>query len=144
METLLLIPVVIFFIWLQSKQRKINWIDIITFLMMIGIITYTAPQPMTRDLQAELLAVTLFSFAIGIWQGGGITVCYEDEILYITNGKQYSISWILLIIGNIIIINIFEGGFTFNGSWFLLCSVVITSGVKTSILCILYKLTVRN
>ncbi|EJV88848.1 hypothetical protein ACQKIY_22820 [Bacillus mycoides] len=144
METLLLIPVLIFFIWLQSKQRKINWIDIITFLMMIGIITYTAPQPMTRDLQAELLAVTLISFAIGVWQGGGITVCYEDEILYITNGKQYSISWILLIIGNIIIINIFEGRFTFNGPWFLLCSVVITSGVKTSILCVLYKLTVRN
>lgn len=144
METLLLIPVLIFFIWLQSKQRKLNWIDIITFLMMIGIITYTAPQPMTRDLQAELLAVTLISFAIGVWQGGGITVCYEDEILYITNGKQYSISWILLIIGNIIIINIFEGGFTFNGPWFLLCSVVITSGVKNSILCVLYKLTVRN
>lgn len=60
METLLLIPVLIFFIWLQSKQRKLNWIDIITFLMMIGIITYMAPQPMTRDLQAELLAVTLF------------------------------------------------------------------------------------
>ncbi|MGH1287660.1 hypothetical protein [Bacillus toyonensis] len=144
METLLLIPVLIFFIWLQSKQRKLNWIDIITFLIMIGIITYMAPQPMTRDLQAELLAVTLFSFAIGVWQGGGITVCYEDEILYITNGKQYSISWILLIIGNIIIINIFEDGFTFNGPWFLLCSVVITSGVKTSILCVLYKLTVRN
>ncbi|MBW3492606.1 hypothetical protein ACQKFK_30915 [Bacillus mycoides] len=144
METLLLIPVLIFFIWLQSKQRKLNWIDIITFLMMIGIITYMAPQPMTRDLQAELLAVTLISFAIGVWQGGGITVCYEDEILYITNGKQYFISWILLIIGNIIIINIFEGGFTFNGPWFLLCSVVITSGVKTSILCVLYKLTVRN
>ena len=144
METLLLIPVLIFFIWLQSKQRKINWIDIITFLMMIGSITYTAPQQMTRDLQAELLAVTLISFAIGVWQGGGITVCYEDEILYITNGKQYSISWILLIIGNIIIINIFEGGFTFNGSWFLLCGVVITSGVKNSILCVLYKLTVRN
>ncbi|MDT3495775.1 hypothetical protein NLU03_15490 [Bacillus toyonensis] len=144
METLLLIPVIIFFIWLQSKQRKLNWIDIITFLIMIGIITYMAPQPMTRDLQAELLAVTLFSFAIGVWQGGGITVCYEDEILYITNGKQYSISWILLIIGNIIIINIFEDGFTFNGPWFLLCSVVITSGVKTSILCVLYKLTVRN
>lgn len=70
METLLLIPVLIFFIWLQSKQRKINWIDIITFLMMIGSITYTAPQPITRDLQAELLAVTLFSFAIGVWQGG--------------------------------------------------------------------------
>lgn len=131
METLLLIPVLIFFIWLQSKQRKINWIDIITFLMMIGSITYTAPQQMTRDLQAELLAVTLFSFAIGVWQGGGITVCYEDEILYITNGKQYFISWILLIIGNIIIINIFEDGFTVNGSWFLLCGVVITSGVKT-------------
>lgn len=144
METLLLIPVLIFFIWLQSKQRKLNWIDIITFLMMIGIITYMAPQPMTRDLQAELLAVTLFSFAIGVWQGGGITVCYEDEILYITNGKQYSISWILLIIGNIIIINIFEGGFTLNGLWVILCSVVITSGVKTSILCVLYKLTVRN
>ncbi|XLP23196.1 hypothetical protein ACFMB7_04270 [Bacillus toyonensis] len=144
METLLLIPVIIFFIWLQSKQRKLNWIDIITFLIMIGIITYMAPQPMTRDLQAELLAVTLFSFAIGVWQGGGITVCYEDEILYITNGKQYSISWILLIIGNIIIINIFEDGFTFNGPWFLLCSVVITSGVKISILCVLYKLTVRN
>ncbi|MCZ6939111.1 hypothetical protein EJ131_00555 [Bacillus mycoides] len=144
METLLLIPVLIFFIWLQSKQRKLNWIDIITFLMMIGIITYMAPQPMTRDLQAELLAVTLISFAIGVWQGGGITVCYEDGILYITNGKQYFISWILLIIGNIIIINIFEGGFTFNGPWFLLCSVVITSGVKTSILCVLYKLTVRN
>ncbi|MGH0591439.1 hypothetical protein ACQVPY_03950 [Bacillus pretiosus] len=144
METLLLIPVLIFFIWLQSKQRKLNWIDIITFLMMIGIITYMAPQPMTRDLQAELLAVTLFSFAIGVWQGGGITVCYEDEILYITNGKQFSISWVLLIIGNIIIINIFEDGFTFNGPWFLLCSVVITSGVKTSILCVLYKLTVRN
>ncbi|HDR6298698.1 hypothetical protein QCI44_22955 [Bacillus cereus group sp. RP37] len=144
METLLLIPVLIFFIWLQSKQRKLNWIDIITFLMMIGIITYMAPQPMTRDLQAELLAVTLFSFAIGVWQGGGITVCYEDETLYITNGKQFSISWVLLIIGNIIIINIFEDGFTFNGPWFLLCSVVITSGVKTSILCVLYKLTVRN
>ncbi|HDR7915155.1 TPA: hypothetical protein QCY05_004383 [Bacillus wiedmannii] len=144
METLLLIPVLIFFIWLQSKQRKLNWIDIITFLMMIGIITYMAPQPMTRDLQAELLAVTLFSFAIGVWQGGGITVCYEDEILYITNGKQFSISWVLLIIGNIIIINIFEDGCTFNGPWFLLCSVVITSGVKTSILCVLYKLTVRN
>ncbi|QWI15479.1 hypothetical protein EXW48_05450 [Bacillus wiedmannii] len=144
METLLLIPVLIFFIWLQSKQRKLNWIDIITFLMMIGIITYMAPQPMTRDLQAELLAVTLFSFAVGVWQGGGITVCYEDEILYITNGKQFSISWVLLIIGNIIIINIFEDGFTFNGPWFLLCSVVITSGVKNSILCILYKLTVRN
>ncbi|WP_368905517.1 hypothetical protein [Bacillus wiedmannii] len=144
METLLLISVLIFFIWLQSKQRKLNWIDIITFLMMIGIITYMAPQPMTRDLQAELLAVTLFSFAIGVWQGGGITVCYEDEILYITNGKQFSISWVLLIIGNIIIINIFEDGFTFNGPWFLLCSVVITSGVKTSILCVLYKLTVRN
>ncbi len=144
METLLLIPVLIFFIWLQSKQIKLNWIDIITFLMMIGIITYMAPQPMTRDLQAELLAVTLFSFAIGVWQGGGITVCYEDEILYITNGKQFSISWVLLIIGNIIIINIFEDGFTFNGPWFLLCSVVITSGVKTSILCVLYKLTVRN
>ncbi|PFU38822.1 hypothetical protein COK86_25155 [Bacillus cereus] len=144
METLLLIPVVIFFLWLQSKQRKINWIDIITFLMMIGIITYTAPQPMTRDLQAELLAVTLISFAIGVWQGGGITVCYEDRILYITNGKQNSISWILLIIGNIIITNIFEGGFTFNGSWIVLCSVVIASGVKNSILCILYKLTVRN
>ncbi|MCH4567528.1 hypothetical protein [Bacillus sp. ES1-5] len=144
METLLLISVLIFFIWLKSKQRKLNWIDIITFLMMIGIITYMAPQPMTRDLQAELLAVTLFSFAIGVWQGGGITVCYEDEILYITNGKQFSISWVLLIIGNIIIINIFEDGFTFNGPWFLLCSVVITSGVKTSILCVLYKLTVRN
>ncbi|MBJ8084804.1 hypothetical protein JDS82_27135 [Bacillus cereus group sp. N14] len=144
METLLLIPVLIFFIWLQSKQRKLNWIDILTFLMMIGIITYMAPQPMTRDLQAELLAVTLFSFAIGVWQGGGITVCYEDETLYITNGKQFSISWVLLIIGNIIIINIFEDGFTFNGPWFLLCSVVITSGVKTSILCVLYKLTVRN
>ncbi|EMI9087178.1 hypothetical protein COD05_05660 [Bacillus cereus] len=144
METLLLIPVLIFFIWLQSKQRKLNWIDIITFLMMIGIITYMAPQPMTRDLQAELLAVTLFSFAIGVWQGGGITVCYEDETLYITNGKQFSISWVLLIISNIIIINIFEDGFTFNGPWFLLCSVVITSGVKTSILCVLYKLTVRN
>lgn len=144
METLLLIPVLIFFIWLQSKQRKLNWIDIITFLMMIGIITYMAPQPMTRDLQAELLAVTLFSFAIGVWQGGGITVCYEDETLYFTNGKQFSISWVLLIIGNIIIINIFEDGFTFNGPWFLLCSVVITSGVKTSILCVLYKLTVRN
>ncbi|HDR4726356.1 hypothetical protein J0835_05340 [Bacillus cereus group sp. Sample62] len=144
METLLLISVLIFFIWLQSKQRKLNWIDIITFLMMIGIITYMAPQPMTRDLQAELLAVTLFSFAIGVWQGGGITVCYEDEILYMTNGKQFSISWVLLIIGNIIIINIFEDGFTFNGPWFLLCSVVITSGVKTSILCVLYKLTVRN
>ncbi|PFM04859.1 hypothetical protein COC45_07280 [Bacillus cereus] len=144
METLLLIPVLIFFIWLQSKQRKLNWIDIITFLMMIGIITYMAPQPMTRDLQAELLAVTLFSFAIGVWQGGGITVCYEDETLYITNGKQFSISWALLIISNIIIINIFEDGFTFNGPWFLLCSVVITSGVKTSILCVLYKLTVRN
>ncbi|HGH7173327.1 TPA: hypothetical protein ACJMKJ_000811 [Bacillus wiedmannii] len=144
METLLLIPVLIFFIWLQSKQRKLNWIDIIAFLMMIGIITYMAPQPMTRDLQAELLAVTLFSFAIGVWQGGGITVCYENEILYITNGKQFSISWILLIIGNIIIINIFEDGFTFNGPWFLLCSVVIASGVKNSILCILYKLTVRN
>lgn len=64
METLLLIPVLIFFIWLQSKQRKLNWIDIITFLMMIGIITYTAPQQMTRDLQAELLAVTLISFAL--------------------------------------------------------------------------------
>ncbi|PES24556.1 hypothetical protein CN493_29775, partial [Bacillus thuringiensis] len=89
------------------KQRKLNWIDIITFLMMIGIITYMAPQPMTRDLQAELLAVTLFSFAIGVWQGGGITVCYEDETLYITNGKQFSISWALLIISNIIIINIF-------------------------------------
>ncbi|MDJ1475453.1 hypothetical protein QBX67_08695 [Bacillus sp. LS15-K4] len=144
METLLLIPVLIFFIWLQSKQRKLNWIDIITFLMMIGIITYMAPQPMTRDLQAELLAVTLFSFAIGVWQGGGITVCYEDETLYSTNGKQFSISWVLLIIGNIIIINIFEDGFTFNGPWFLLCSVVIASGVKNSILCILYKLTVRN
>lgn len=144
MTTLFLISVVIFFIWLQSKQRKLNWIDIITFLMMIGIITYMAPQPMTRDLQAELLAVTLFSFAIGVWQGGGITVCYEDEILYITNGKQFSISWVLLIIGNIIIINIFEDGFTFNGLWFLLCSVVIASGVKNSILCILYKLTVRN
>ncbi|KAA0787892.1 hypothetical protein EXW45_05315 [Bacillus wiedmannii] len=144
MTTLFLISVVIFFIWLQSKQRKLNWIDIITFLMMIGIITYMAPQPMTRDLQAELLAVTLFSFAIGVWQGGGITVCYEDEILYITNGKQFSISWVLLIIGNIIIINIFEDGFTFNGPWFLLCSVVIASGVKNSILCILYKLTVRN
>ncbi|KAB2454394.1 hypothetical protein F8160_10760 [Bacillus sp. CH126_4D] len=144
METLLLIPVLIFFIWLQSKQRKLNWIDIIAFLMMIGIITYMVPQPMTRDLQAELLAVTLFSFAIGVWQGGGITVCYEDEVLYITNGKQFSISWILLIIGNIIIINIFEDGFTFNGPWFLLCSVVIASGVKNSILCILYKLTVRN
>ncbi|MCU4989054.1 hypothetical protein OCF10_08880 [Bacillus cereus] len=144
MTTLFLIFVVIFFIWLQSKQRKLNWIDIITFLMMIGIITYTAPQPMTRDLQAELLAVTLFSFAIGVWQGGGITVCYEDEILYITNGKQYSISWILLIIGNIIIINIFEGGFTLNGLWVILCSIVIASGVKKGILCILYKLTVRN
>ncbi|KLA32257.1 hypothetical protein [Bacillus cereus] len=144
MTTLLLIPVLIFFIWLQSKQIKLNWIDIITFLMMIGIITYMAPQSMTRDLQAELLAVTLFSFAIGVWQGGGITVCYEDETLYITNGKQFSISWVLLIIGNIIIINIFEDGFTFNGPWFLLCSVFITSGVKTSILCVLYKLTVRN
>ncbi|PEI77726.1 hypothetical protein CN572_12450 [Bacillus wiedmannii] len=144
MTTLFLISVVIFFIWLQSKQRKLNWIDIITFLMMIGIITYMAPQPMTRDLQAELLAVTLFSFAIGVWQGGGITVCYGDEILYITNGKQFSISWVLLMIGNIIIINIFEDGFTFNGPWFLLCSVVIASGVKNSILCILYKLTVRN
>ncbi|KLA01344.1 hypothetical protein [Bacillus wiedmannii] len=144
METLLLIPVLIFFIWLQSKQRKLNWIDIITFLMMIGIITYTAPQPMTRDLQAELLAVTLISFAVGVWQSGGITVCYENGILYITNRKQYSISWILLIIGNLIITNIFEEGFIFNGFWFLLCSVVITSGVKTSILCVLYKLTVRD
>ncbi|PEM32599.1 hypothetical protein [Bacillus wiedmannii] len=144
MATLFLISVVIFFIWLQSKQTKLNWIHIITFLLMIGIITYTAPQPMTRDLQAELLAVTLFSFAIGVWQGGGITVCYEDGVLYITNGKQYSISWILLIIGNIIIINTFEGGFTFNGLWIILCSVVIASGVKNSILCILYKLTVRN
>ncbi|HDR6315051.1 TPA: hypothetical protein QCU53_001771 [Bacillus thuringiensis] len=144
METLLLIPVLIFFIWLQSKQRKLNWIDIIAFLMMIGIITYMAPQPMTRDLQAELLAVTLFSFAIGVWQGGGITVCYEDETLYIKNGKQFSISWVLLIIGNIIITNTFEGGFTFNGSWIILCSVVIASGVKNSILCILYKLTVRD
>lgn len=70
MATLFLISVVIFFIWLQSKQTKLNWIHIITFLMMIGIITYTAPQPMTRDLQAELLAVMLFSFAIGVWQGG--------------------------------------------------------------------------
>ncbi|MBE7102628.1 hypothetical protein FT637_06100 [Bacillus cereus] len=144
MATLFLISVVFFFIWLQSKQRKINWIDIITFLMMIGIITYTAPQPMTRDLQAELLAVTIFSFAIGVWQGGGITVCYEDGILYITNGKQYSISWILLIIGNIIIIYTFEGGFIFNGVWFLLCSVVIASGLKNCIICVLYKLTVRN
>ncbi|PFB30153.1 hypothetical protein COJ27_28165 [Bacillus cereus] len=144
METLLLIPVLIFFIWLQSKQRKLNWIDIIAFLMMIGIITYMAPQPMTRDLQAELLAVTLFSFAIGVWQGGGITVCYEDETLYIKNGKQFSISWVLLIVGNIIITNTFEGGFTFNGSWIILCSIVIASGVKNSILCILYKLTVRN
>ncbi|MGW6192530.1 hypothetical protein ACWFRC_17710 [Bacillus cereus] len=144
MATLFLISVVIFFIWMQSKQRKISWIDIITFLMMIGIITYTAPQPMTLDLQAELLAVTLISFAIGVWQGGAITVCYEDEILYITNGKQYSISWILLIIGNIIIINIFEGGFTFNGPWFLLYSVVIASGLKNCIICVLYKLTVRN
>ncbi|EJS64480.1 hypothetical protein ICW_04754 [Bacillus wiedmannii] len=67
MATLFLISVVIFFIWLQSKQTKLNWIHIITFLMMIGIITYTAPQPMTRDLQAELLAVMLFSFAIGVW-----------------------------------------------------------------------------
>lgn len=144
MTTLFLISVVIFFIWLQSKQRKLNWIDIIIFLMMIGIITYTAPQPMTRDLQAELLAVTLISFAIGVWQSGGITVCYEDGILYIKNRKQYSISWILLIIGNIIITNIFEGGFTLNGLWIILCSVVIASGVKKSILCILYKLTVRN
>lgn len=60
MATLFLISVVILFIWLQSKQTKLNWIHIITFLLMIGIITYTAPQPMTRDLQAELLAVTLF------------------------------------------------------------------------------------
>ncbi|MDA2384481.1 hypothetical protein PDN41_22500 [Bacillus cereus] len=144
MTTLFLIPVVMFFLWLQSKQRKINWIDSITFLIMIGIITYTAPQPMTRNLQAELLAITLFSFAIGVWQAGGITVCYEDGILYITNGKQYSISWILLIIGNIIIINTFEGGFIFNGSWFLLCSVVIASGLKNCVICVLYKLTVRN
>lgn len=70
MVTLFLIPVVILFIWMQSKQRKISRIDIVTFLMMIGIITCTVPQPMTWDLQAELLAVTLFSFAIGVWQGG--------------------------------------------------------------------------
>lgn len=144
MATLFLIPVVIFFIWLQSKQRKLNWVDIITFLIMIGIITYTAPQPMTKDLQVGLLAVTLFSFAIGVWQAGGSTVCYEDGILYITNGKQYSISWILLIIGNIIIIYTFEGGFTVNGVWLLLCSVVIASGLKNCITCVLYKLTVRN
>ncbi|MEI5924928.1 hypothetical protein ACK3XG_21165 [Bacillus sp. TD10] len=144
MATLFLIPVVILFIWMQSKQIKISRIDIVTFLMMIGIITYTVPQPMTWDLQAELLAVTLFSFAIGVWQGGGIIACNKDKILYITNGKQYSISWILLIIGNIIIINIFEGGFILNGVWFLLCSVFIASGVKSSILCVQYKLTVRN
>ncbi|HDR7433870.1 MULTISPECIES: hypothetical protein [Bacillus] len=144
MVTLFLIPVVILFIWMQSKQRKISRIDIVTFLMMIGIITCTVPQPMTWDLQAELLAVTLFSFAIGVWQGGGIIACNKDKILYITNGKQYSISWILLIIGNIIIINIFEGGFILNGVWFLLCSVFIASGVKNSILCVQYKLTVRN
>ncbi len=73
-----------------------------------------APQPMTRDLQAELLAVTLFShFAIGVWQGGGIIACNKDKILYITNGKQYFIHD-FLIIGNIIINNILEGGFTFN------------------------------
>ncbi|PFD42251.1 hypothetical protein CN285_09120 [Bacillus cereus] len=144
METLLLIPVLIFFIWLQSKQRKLNWIDIITFLMMIGIIIYTVPQPMTWDLQAELLAVTLFSFAIGVWQGGGIIVCNEDGILYIANRKQYSISWILLIIGNIIITNIFEGGFISNGVWFLLCGVVIASGLKNCMICVQYKVTVRN
>ena len=60
MTNLFLIPIVIIFIWMQSKQRKINRIDIITFLMMIGIIIYTVPQPMTWDLQAELMAVTLF------------------------------------------------------------------------------------
>ncbi|AAS40034.1 MULTISPECIES: hypothetical protein [Bacillus] len=144
MTNLFLIPIVIIFIWMQSKQRKINRIDIITFLMMIGIIIYTVPQPMTWDLQAELMAVTLFSFAIGVWQGGGIIVCNNDRTVYITNGKQYSISWILLIIGNIIMINIFEDGFILNGAWFLLCSVFIASGMKNSILCIQYKLTVRN
>ncbi|KFN03974.1 hypothetical protein D0U04_14850 [Bacillus clarus] len=144
MVTLFLLSVVIFFIWMQSKQRKVNWIDILIFLMMIGIVTYTMPHPMTWDLQAELLAITLFALAIGVWQGGAIKVYYEDEILYIKNGRQYFVSWIFLIIGNIIIFHIFEGGVTLNGAWFFVYSVVIASGVKSCILYALYKLTVRN
>ncbi|KEK24946.1 hypothetical protein [Bacillus gaemokensis] len=146
MITLLFISTMIFFVWIQIKPRQIKWIDILIFLIVAGIIIYTMPRPMTWNLQAELLAITLFSFCIGVWQGSVIEVYYEGGILYIKSGRQYLISWIFLIIGQIIIIDLFEGGITSiaNGAWLLLFSVVITSGIKSCILYILCKLTVRN
>ncbi|MEN1939091.1 hypothetical protein AAIE21_27110 [Paenibacillus sp. 102] len=101
---------------------------------------------MTWDLQAELLAISLFAFCIGVWQGSLMEVYYEDGILYIKCGRQYVISWIFLIIGQMIIMNVFEGGLSSlaNVAWLLLVSIVIASGIKSCIIYMFYKVSSKQ
>ncbi|MCI0766834.1 hypothetical protein [Bacillus sp. TL12] len=146
MITLFLISTVIFFVWIQIKPRKIKWIDIFILLIVAGIVIYTMPYPMTWDLQAELLAISLFAFGIGVWQGSVMEVYYDDGILYIKSGRQYVISWIFLIIGQMVIMDVFEGGLPSLGNvaWFLLFSVVIASGIKSCIIYMFYKVSSKQ
>ncbi|MBO1581883.1 hypothetical protein [Bacillus sp. XF8] len=146
MVTLFFISIVIFFVWIQIKPRKIKWMDIFIFLIVAGIIIYTIPHPMTWDLQAELLAITLFAFGIGVWQGSIMAVYYEDEMVYIKSRRQYVLSWIILIIGQILIMDVFEGEIPslVNVTWLLLVSVVIASGVKSCIVYIFCKVSSKQ
>ncbi|MBY0595879.1 hypothetical protein [Bacillus bingmayongensis] len=146
MITLFFISTVIFFVWSQIKPRKMKWMDIFIFLIVAGIIIYTMPHPMTWDLQAELLAMTLFAFGIGVWQGSIMAVYYEDEMVYIKSRRQYVISWIILIIGQILIMDVFEGEIPslVNVTWLLLVSVVIASGVKSCIVYIFSKVSSKQ
>nr|WP_237741397.1 hypothetical protein [Bacillus bingmayongensis] len=123
-----------------------KWMDIFIFLIVAGIIIYTMPHPMTWDLQAELLAMTLFAFGIGVWQGSIMAVYYEDEMVYIKSRRQYVISWIILIIGQILIMDVFEGEIPslVNVTWLLLVSVVIASGVKSCIVYIFSKVSSKQ